>query len=95
MIFLSGIVLSLNSCIVLSVKMAFSKKKGSIPSEFGSDPDNVLIFLLSGDFPHDDAAMKVVYMAVKKIEKKWTMPVRDFRLMLQQFLIIFGDRCRL
>jgi len=46
-------------------------------------------------FPHDDAALKVVYMAVKKVEKKWTMPVRDFGIMLQQFLIIFGDRCRL
>lgn len=46
-------------------------------------------------FPHDDAALKVVYMAVNKVEKKWTMPVRDFGIMLQQFLIIFGDRCRL
>ncbi len=46
-------------------------------------------------FPHDNAALKVVYMAVKKVEKKWTMPVRDFGLMLQQFLIIFGDRCRM
>ena len=46
-------------------------------------------------FPHDDAALKVVYMAVKKVEKKWTMPVRDWGVMLQQFLIIFEDRCRL
>lgn len=46
-------------------------------------------------FPHDDAALKVVYMAVQRIEKKWTMPVRDFGLMLQQFLIIFGDRCKI
>ena len=46
-------------------------------------------------FPHDDAALKVVYMAVAKVEKKWTMPLRDWGLMLQQFLIIFGDRCRL
>jgi len=46
-------------------------------------------------FPHDDAALKVVYMAVAKVEKKWTLPIRDWGLMLQQFLIIFGDRCRL
>jgi len=46
-------------------------------------------------FPHDDAALKVVYMAVAKVEKKWTMPIRDWGIMLQQFLIIFGERCRL
>lgn len=46
-------------------------------------------------FPHDDAALKVVYMAVAKVEKKWTMPIRDWGIILQQFLIIFADRCRL
>ena len=46
-------------------------------------------------FPHDDAALKVVYMAIAKVEKKWTLPIRDWGLMLQQFLIIFGDRCKL
>lgn len=46
-------------------------------------------------FPHDDAALKVVYMAVANVEKKWTMPIKNWGLILQQFLIIFGDRCRL
>ena len=46
-------------------------------------------------FPHDDAALKVVYMAVANIERKWTMPIKNWGLILQQFLIIFGDRCRL
>lgn len=46
-------------------------------------------------FPHDDAALKVVYMSVAKVEKKWTMPIRDWGIILQQFLIIFDDRCRL
>lgn len=46
-------------------------------------------------FPHDEAALKVVYMAVAKVEKKWTMPIRDWGIILQQFLIIFADRCRL
>lgn len=46
-------------------------------------------------FPHDDAALKVVYMAVAKVEKKWTLPIRDWGIILQQFLIIFEDRCRL
>lgn len=46
-------------------------------------------------FPHDDAALKVVYMAVENIERKWTMPIKNWGLILQQFLIIFGDRCRI
>jgi transposase-like protein len=46
-------------------------------------------------FPHSDAALKVVYMAVTNVKKKWTMPIKNWGLILQQFLIIFGDRCRL
>lgn len=46
-------------------------------------------------FPHDDAALKVVYMSIENIERKWTMPIKNWGLILQQFLIIFGDRCRL
>ncbi len=46
-------------------------------------------------FPNDDAALKVVYMAVAKVEKKWTLPIRDWGVILQQFLIIFEDRCKL
>lgn len=46
-------------------------------------------------FPHDNAALKVVYMAVAKVEKKWTKSIRDWGIILQQFLIIFGERWRL
>lgn len=28
-------------------------------------------------FPSDDAALKVVYLAIKAVFKKWTMPIRD------------------
>lgn len=45
-------------------------------------------------FPHDDAALKVVYMAIENIERKWTMPIKNWGPILQQFLIILGDRCR-
>ena len=29
-------------------------------------------------FPTDDSIRKVIYMSVKEISKKWTMPVRDW-----------------
>jgi putative transposase len=46
-------------------------------------------------FPHDQAALKAVYLAITNIEKKWTMPIRDLGMILQQFLIKFEDRCRI
>ena len=46
-------------------------------------------------FPHDQAALKAVYMTIANIEKKWTLPIRDWGMILQQFLIKFEDRCRI
>lgn len=31
-------------------------------------------------FPSDDSMLKLVYLALKNIEKKWTMPIRDWGL---------------
>ena len=46
-------------------------------------------------FPHDQAALKAVYLAIGNIEKKWTMPIQNWGMILQQFLIIFEERCRI
>ena len=46
-------------------------------------------------FPHDQAALKAVYLAIANIEKKWTLPIRDWGMILQQFLIKFEDRGRI
>ena len=43
-------------------------------------------------FPTDDSILKVVYMSVQEISKKWTMPVRDWGLAYAQFMIFFEDR---
>lgn len=43
-------------------------------------------------FPTDDSIRKVIYMSVKEISKKWTMPVRDWGLAYSQFAIFFEDR---
>jgi putative transposase len=45
-------------------------------------------------FPDDQAAEKAVYLAIMNIEKKWCMPIKDWGLIMQQFLTIFEDRCR-
>ncbi len=43
-------------------------------------------------FPTDDSIRKVVYLSVKEITKKWTMPVRDWGLAYSQIMIYFADR---
>src|SRR5690554_2679615 len=46
-------------------------------------------------FPTDDAVMKSVYLAVREATKKWTMPVRNWGIILNQFLTIYEKRVRL
>lgn len=46
-------------------------------------------------FPTDEAVMKSVYLAVREATKKWTMPIRNWGVILNQFLTIFEDRVRL
>lgn len=42
--------------------------------------------------PNDEAALKVVYLAIDAASKKWTMPIRNWRLALNRFSIEFGDK---
>ena len=37
-------------------------------------------------------AMKVVYLAVQAASKKWTMPIRNWKLAMNRFMIEFEDR---
>jgi transposase-like protein len=43
-------------------------------------------------FPTDEAALKVIYLAIEHIAKKWTMPIRDWKLALNRFAIEFEGR---
>ena len=43
-------------------------------------------------FPTDEAAMKVVYLALGNISQKWTMPIRDWKAALNRFAIEFEER---
>jgi transposase-like protein len=42
-------------------------------------------------FPNDEAAMKLIFMGLKNISRKWTMPIRDWGAALNQFAIIYGE----
>lgn len=43
-------------------------------------------------FPNDEAAMKLLYLSLKNIQKKWTMPARFWGKALNQFAILYGNR---
>lgn len=43
-------------------------------------------------FPTDDAIYKVLYLALNNVSKKWTMPISNWGVALNQFAIHFGDR---
>lgn len=45
-----------------------------------------------GHFPSDDAATKLLYLALRNASKKWTMPSRTWRQALNQFAILFENR---
>jgi len=46
-------------------------------------------------FPHDDSALKIVYLAIMKASEKWTMPIRNWKPALNQFAIEFEGRFQL
>jgi transposase-like protein len=43
-------------------------------------------------FPNSDAVLKLVFMALQNISKKWTMPIKEWNRALGQLAILFGDR---
>ncbi|AXF76169.1 IS256 family transposase [Erwinia tracheiphila] len=43
-------------------------------------------------FPTDDSVRKVIYLAIQSASKKWSMPVQNWRLAMNRFIIGFGDR---
>ncbi len=46
-------------------------------------------------FPSDDAVKKTVYLSLMEIEKKWTQPIHNWGLIMNQFIIIFENRIQI
>ena len=43
-------------------------------------------------FPNDEALLKLLYLALRNIAKRWTMPIHDWKAALNRFAIIYEDR---
>lgn len=46
----------------------------------------------SGSFPNNDSVFKLLYLALRNISKKWTMPIRHWKKALNHFVIMFEER---
>ena len=45
-----------------------------------------------GHFPADEAALKLLFLALNRAEKEWIMPPREWGMAKAQFAILFGQR---
>jgi len=45
-----------------------------------------------GHFPSDDAATTLLWLALRNVTRRWTMPVRPWRDAMTQFAILYPDR---
>jgi putative transposase len=41
-------------------------------------------------FPTNESLLKLFYLALNNISKKWTMPIQDWKTALNRFSIQFG-----
>ena len=50
------------------------------------------IIKMRGSFPNEEAALKLLYLALRNASKKWTMPVQNWTAALNRFSILWPDR---
>ena len=43
-------------------------------------------------FPNDEAALKLLYLALANISKKWTRPIANWTGAVNQFAIVYEGR---
>ncbi|WP_440866039.1 transposase [Symbiopectobacterium purcellii] len=43
-------------------------------------------------FPTDDSVIKLLYLALHNISAKWTLPIRDWKPAMSQFMLMYGER---
>ena len=48
-----------------------------------------------GAFPNDESIIKLIYLAMQNIAKKWTMPLQHWGAVINQFSIKFEGRVHL
>ena len=50
------------------------------------------IIKIRGGFPNEEAALKLLFLALRQAAKKWTMPIHAWKDALNRFAIIYEER---
>ena len=45
-----------------------------------------------GSFPSDESVYKVLFLRIRDLKEKWKKPIKDFNIIQQQLIELFGDR---
>ena len=45
-----------------------------------------------GAFPTDEAARKLLYLALLNLSRRWTRPIANWKAAINQFVIMYEDR---
>ncbi|MEL6348879.1 MAG: IS256 family transposase [Myxococcota bacterium] len=53
------------------------------------------VFKTKGPLPSEQATFKLMYLAIRRIRKKWTKALRNWKVVIQQFAIFFEGRVKL
>lgn len=53
------------------------------------------ILKTKGVLPNDEAVFKLLYLAIRNVSRRWTMPIRNWKSALNQFAVKFGERASL
>lgn len=43
-------------------------------------------------FPSDEALLKLIFLALRNISKRWSRPIRDWKMAMRHFSIMFEER---
>jgi putative transposase len=46
-------------------------------------------------FPTEESLLKMLFLAIRDVSKKWTLPLREWKTIISYLLIAYGDRLRL
>lgn len=45
-----------------------------------------------GSFPSENSVYKVLYLRIKELTEKWKRPIKNWKIIQQQLIEIFGER---
>src|SRR5690606_30050848 len=89
----------------LKSKKEFEKKYFRIFISGANEANIIMIFEankksklkinLTSSFPAVEAVLKSVYLALREATKKWSMPIQNWGIILNQFLTLFENRVQL